>query len=129
MKRIKNYSSIKGINNNEHDKKIYFPLKNNKSLNKCYLLSFTRSEKNLVNIMNKNSINKDNNRTTIKYAGNYTNNNSNYLTRFSTSIKLFGRKNIINSNVLSNKMPLNQTINFSNEFLFKRQQQKEKKRK
>ena len=77
--------------------------------------------------MNKNSINKDNNRTTIKSAGNYTNNNSNYLTRFSTSIKLFGRKNIINSNVLCNKMPLNQTFNFSNEFLFKRQQQKEKK--
>jgi hypothetical protein len=112
IKRLKNYSSIKTINNNENDKHIYSPLKVNKSLNKYCLLSFTRSEKNMIYKNSKTSKNKDNNRTTITSAGNYTNNNSNFINRGSTSIKIYSSKN------------LNQTFNFSNAFLFKRQQQK-----
>ena len=123
LKRIKNFSSIKAINN-DNDKHIYSPLKINKSLNKCCLLSYTRSEKNMMNMMNKNSKNKDNNRTTITSTGNYTNNNSNFITRGSTSIKIYSHKNLINYN-LFNKIPLNQTFNFSNEFILRRQQQKE----
>ena len=112
IKGLKNDSSIKTINNNENDKYIYSPSKVNKSLNKGCLLSFTRSEKNMIYKNSKISKNKDNNRTTITSTGNYTNNNSNFINRGSTSIKIYSSKN------------LNQTFNFSNEFLFKRQQQK-----
>lgn len=87
------------------------------------------SDNNVSNKMTKNSKNKDNiNRTTVTSLGNETNtyitNNSNIGTSDSTSVKLFSHKNLINSNVL-NKISLNQTFNFSNELIFKRQKQKE----
>ena len=127
IKGIKNFSSLKTIINTDNDKKIlYSPMKIDKSINKCCLLSFTRSEKNMVKIMNKNNKNKDNlnNRATTTSIGNYTNNYST-ITRGSTNIKLINHKNLINYNIL-NKIPLNHTFNFSNELLFKRQKEKEK---
>ena len=131
IKRINNFSSLKTIINNENEKKvIYSPLKMDKSLNKCCLLSFTRSEQRMANVMNKNSKNKDNhkdninNRTTITSMGKYTYSNST-ITRGSTNMKLINHKNLINYNILK-KIPLNQTFNFSNELLFKRQKEKEK---
>lgn len=133
IKRIKNFSSLKTIINNDKEKKvIYSPLKMDKSLNKGCLLSFTRSEKSMANLMNKNNKNKDNhkdnfnNRATITSIGNYTYNNST-ITRGSTNMKLINHKNLINYNTLK-KIPLNQTFNFSNELLFKRQKEKENDR-
>ena len=118
IKRIKNFSLIKNNDNNENCR--CSNSKDSKSLNKCRLLSITMSEKNILNFIKKNSKNKtrDINRTMATSIGNDTN-NSNFLTHGS-SIKLCNHKNYINSNI-SNKKPLNQTFNFSNEFLFRRQ--------
>ena len=129
IKKTKKLSSIEIIKNIDDEKQSFSTLKSNKQLNNKNLLSFTISENNVSNKMMKNSKNKDNNnRTTVTSLGNETNtyitNNSNIVTSDSTSIKLFSHKNLINSNVL-NKISLNQTFNFSNELIFKRQKQKE----
>ena len=123
MNNIKNFSSIKtkaAVNDN--DKNIFSPLTINKSFNKCCLFSFTRSEKNMINLMNKN-----NDRATITSLGNSTNNNS-IITRGSTNLKIKSNKNLIISNSL-NKTPINNIshiFNLSNKFLFQRQKEKEK---
>ena len=129
IKKAKKLSSIEIIKNIDDEKQSCSTLKSNKQLNNKNLLSFTMSDNNISNKITKNSKNKDNNnRTTVTSLGNETNtyitNNSNIVTSDSTSIKLFSHKNLINSNVL-NKISLNQTFNFSNELIFKRQQQKE----
>ena len=129
IKKAKKLSSIEIIKNIDDEKQSYYTLKSNKQLNNKNLLSFTMSDNNVSNKMTKNSKNKDNiNRTTVTSLGNETNtyitNNSNIGTSDSTSVKLFSHKNLINSNVL-NKISLNQTFNFSNELIFKRQKQKE----
>ena len=129
IKKTKKLSSIEIIKNIDDEKQSCSTLKSNKQLNNNNLLSFTMSDNNVSNKITKNSKNKDNNnRTTVTSLGNETNtyitNNSNIVTSDSTSIKLFSHKNLINSNVL-NKISLNQTFNFSNELIFKRQKQKE----
>ena len=129
IKKAKKLSSIEIIKNIDDEKQSCSTLKSNKQLNNKNLLSFTMSDNNISNKISKNSKNKDNNnRTTVTSLGNETNtyitNNSNIVTSDSTSIKLFSHKNLINSNVL-NKISLNQTFNFSNELIFKRQKQKE----
>ena len=124
IKRKKIFSSIKIFTNNDNEKHIYSPLRINDSINKCCLLSYTRSEKNMLNATNKNSKIKDN-RTTMTSLGNNTNNFST-ITRGSTNFKMRSHKNLNNSNAI-NKIPLNKTFNFSNELVFKRQTDKQNK--
>ena len=119
IKRIQNISSIKTIVVNDNEKNIYSPLKINKSFNKGCLLSFTRSEKNMINLMSKNN----NNRATTSSLGNFTNNNST-ITKGSTNAKFCSHKNLINYNTL-NKTSINHTFNLSNEFIFKKLKEKE----
>jgi len=124
IKKTKKLSSIEIIKNIDDEKQSSSTLKSNKQ--------FIMPDNNVSNKMIKNSKNKDyNNRTTVTSLGNETNtlitNNSNIVTSDSASIKLFSHKNLINSNVL-NKISLNQTFNFSNELIFKRQKQKEREK-
>ena len=130
IKKTKKLSSIELIKNIDDEKQSFSTLKSNKQLNNKNLLSFTMSDNNVSNKITKNNKSKDNNnRTTVTSLGNETNtyntNNSNIVACDSTSIKLFSHKNLINSNVL-NKISLNQTFNFANELIFKRQKEKEK---
>ena len=135
LKKTKKLSSVEIIKNINDEKQSCYTLKSNKQLNNKNLLPFAMSDNNVSNKMIKNrkkSKNKDSyNRTTVTSLGNETNtyitNNSNIVTSDSTSTKLFSHKNLINSNVL-NKISLNQTFNFSNELIFKRQKQKEREK-
>lgn len=129
IKNNRNTSSLKIIiNTNNNDKNDFNSLKEDKSFNKSYPLSYTRSEKsmNKDSLKNKNNKNKDyyNIRTTTTSLGNRTNYYSS-ISRGSTNKKKCQNKKLINSNNNFNKIPFNHIFNYSNEFLIKKQKDKE----
>ena len=129
IKNNRNTSSLKMPINNDIEKRIFNSLKEDKSFNKSYPLSYTRSEKsnNKDSLKNKNSKNKDYNiRTTTTSMGNRTNYNSSIsrVSRDSTNRKFYKNKKLIKLNNM-NKIPVNHVFNYSNEFLLKKQKEKE----
>ena len=121
------FSSLKTLLNHDNEKRVYSPFKIDKSSKKSCLLSFNKSERNMVNSMNKNNnkiIDNYNRTTTTTASIGYCSNNNSTIMRGSTNLKFCNSKNKINLNVW-NKIPLNRTFTFSNEFLLKRQKGKE----
>ena len=128
IKNKRNTSSLKIIINNDNENKIFNTSKEDQSFNKSYPLSYTKSEKSMASLKNKNSKNQDyyNIRTTTTSLGNHTNyySSTSRVSRDSTNKKKCKNKKLNKLNNM-NKIPLNPIFNSSNEFLLKRQKEKE----